>query len=433
MTTLQNSAFKVNVETTPFVGDLLPEPGAIVISEHDGNQYYADEYGWHMSGVEDTPFLFFVKFDGTRQFTVRWKAPVTSSIMFHFGDGTTSTIAGNGNTNVTTVSNYLNPGNYTVYLTGKVYDITSMNIQTMDYVAGSISPWGKAPLLAAITVNDVILFYGDIEKVSKLPLTFVVIYGSKVSGDVSTLRNATGSALFYVVYGKDLTFKSTAAWPNTRTISVDSLNSFDVGNVIKAFKNSTGSRLSLHLCEPRPKSSDEDLKTFVVNGNYIAVNELKHIGNLGPELHTTANGASIGIYEAGATTGWTPTGLGGLNTFTFSPIVKKDSNYSIIADCNKTPTASAKAQQDIAVTPGIYLTTAQWRHIGTGDVWRLTTGIVANANVFTVVLKNNKKFVYTSIYCTSAGPTLAVTFDEANNLNNGGIYFDQISVKKVTF
>ena len=115
------------------------------------------------------------------QFSFKWKAPSTSTLVFHWGDGTTSEVAGNDATLVTTTSNYLpanarlnpdgsprlnpdgsyrlNPGEieeieYNFYITGDVEDITYIDISGQAFVSGDASGWyDDLPNLAYMNIE----------------------------------------------------------------------------------------------------------------------------------------------------------------------------------------------------------------------------------------------------------------------------------------
>src|SRR6056297_933347 len=96
------------------------------------------------------------------QFDFKWKAPATSTIKFHWGDGTTTEVAGQDATLITTTSSYSGAGTYKFYLSGDVEDLTWIDINGQEFVSGDVSSW------SALT-----------------SLIYLLCYSTNISGDVS--------------------------------------------------------------------------------------------------------------------------------------------------------------------------------------------------------------------------------------------------------
>ena len=154
------------------------------------------------------------------------------------------------------------------------------------------------------------------------------------------------------------------------------------------------------------------------------------VERLGPELHVSANAASDpNGNEADATTGWIQVGLDvGANIFASQGVVKQIGSYALHFSSNDTPTSNARALLDITVENGSkYKIVVWWRHDGSGGQWELD---IEGVSVATIV---NTSTTFTKIeYILTAGDTTArLKFTEDNGANDGGIYTDNISVRKI--
>lgn len=303
MTQLQNSAFKMKMASVPWVGNILPEPGAMVISEHDGHMYYADKWGWHRGDTEYSPVTLFIKFDGTNQFEFNFKAPVTSTITINDGDGTVTEVSGNDTTTVTHTTNYSEAGNYTLYVIGDVIDLTSIVINqgfvygdvtgwnslinleafTMQNtsVSGDISEWGAMTLLGTAVFNfsNVKGCFDNWPKFSLL--TQFSILGSNIFGDVSKLPgiladNATAIQFHFT----NSTFDSIV---DTMPSTLGAFIGFDcywtsrmVDDCLISLANSGVSGATINIAgnnQRRTSRSDAAVTTLEGAGNNLTVNE----------------------------------------------------------------------------------------------------------------------------------------------------------------
>ena len=151
----------------------------------------------------------------------------------------------------------------------------------------------------------------------------------------------------------------------------------------------------------------------------------------GPELHISANAASDPYgNEANATTGWTQTGLTGTgsNVFESQSSVKNTGSYALHANCNDTPTASAQCKLELTVTAGAtYRLTFDWRHVGSGGNWACT----AESSLVGQLANTATSFAPVAHEETAVGTTFTIIFIELSGTNNGGVYIDNLSLKKV--
>ncbi|KKL49207.1 hypothetical protein LCGC14_2317840, partial [marine sediment metagenome] len=115
-----------------------------------------------------------------------------------------------------------------------------------------------------------------------------------------------------------------------------------------------------------------------------------------------------------------------------SPI--QTGSYAMKIESNTTPTPSADVQEDYTIEDDeVYRIDAWIRHIGVGLTWNYN--IDPGGGASTVKQFNISDTTYQNIiyYVTAIGTNLNFRFREGNASNNGGLYFDNISIKKVTF
>ncbi len=162
----------------------------------------------------------------------------------------------------------------------------------------------------------------------------------------------------------------------------------------------------------------------------------------GDELHTTANAASDpNGNEADAITGWTSAGLNGTgsNVFESQGAVKNNGSYAFHIDANDTPTSNAAVwvELDAApfnLSPGDEVKISfNARHIGSGGTWSI--GIYTSQVGAPVIGEtfNNTETSFRSVEWTFtfASPTHKYfQLIESNAPGDGGVYADNISVKK---
>ena len=156
----------------------------------------------------------------------------------------------------------------------------------------------------------------------------------------------------------------------------------------------------------------------------------------GPELHTSANAASDpNSNEADATTGWTPTNLTGTgaNVFESQGAVKNTGSYALHSDANDTPTSGAMFHKDFTVDAGgTYNISYYRRHIGSGGTWRMQANNGDGLDLIDTILVGEITFTELNTNITMvSGTTLQVAFQEGSGSDDGGIYVDNLSLRKV--
>lgn len=159
-------------------------------------------------------------------------------------------------------------------------------------------------------------------------------------------------------------------------------------------------------------------------------------GGYGPELHTSANAASDpNGNEADAITGWNEQGLNGTgaNVFESQSAVKQTGDYAFKCDCNDTPTPGARIYwQPTLEDAATYKITFSTRHLAdfTG-AWRFWIDYGSGLAVFLDISTTMSSFEAQSFNFTMSGTACEIRFGEANGGNNGGIYIDNLSLRKV--
>jgi len=165
-------------------------------------------------------------------------------------------------------------------------------------------------------------------------------------------------------------------------------------------------------------------------------------GNTGAELNTAANATSL-TNEANATTGWTQTGLdAGANVFESQGTTKQAGSYALHCDANDTPTANAAASIDLNGSPYSltvgkqYIVTCYGIHSGVGGKWGvfLSSAATLDANLTTVgsiLQTDTAAWVKVTYTFTHSANTRYLGPKEFNATNNGEIYFDSLSIKRI--
>jgi len=173
--------------------------------------------------------------------------------------------------------------------------------------------------------------------------------------------------------------------------------------------------------------------------------DLTNAQQYGPELHTNANAASDpNGNEADATTGWASVGLTGTgaNVFESQSSVANVGAYAIHADCTDTPTSLARFYLSLLDAPfnlsdgDVVKLSFDIRHTGTGSITGGWSAWLANANaasdhILTTITSSDTTWQSVETTFTYDSTYRFLTFREANSQNDGGIYLDNLSVKKV--
>lgn len=203
-----------------------------------------------------------------------------------------------------------------------------------------------------------------------------------------------------------------------------SLSSAQVDAHIAGVATCTNSTIDLSGTNShRTASSNDDLNTGLANGNIYTLNDV-----LGAELHTDANAASDpNGNEADATTGWVA-----LNNAVVSSVSSPVNvgSYAIEIESNTTPTQLARIDLSFTVeTASVYRLEFDYRHIGTGFTWTISPNFGP-----AIVITTNSDLTYQKkvYYFTAPDTSTNIRIGEANASNNGGVYMDNLSLKKVT-
>ena len=240
------------------------------------NAYLNNNIGYSVNATQYLPLI--IDYTAT-QFVFKWKAPATSTLKFHWGDGTTSTVSGNDATLVTTTSSYSGAGTYSFYITGDALDLTYIDISSQAFVSGDVSSWSALTNLTYLYCSSTSIS-GDVSGWSALTnLTLLRCYSTSVSGDVSGW-----SALTNLTYldcsSTSVEFNGTTAWTMTGAISLYSngWTSTMVDNSLAAFAATplTGCTIDVSGTNAaRTAASDADKAIIInpANSNTLTVNE----------------------------------------------------------------------------------------------------------------------------------------------------------------
>ena len=434
-TTLQNSAYKIKAGTIKNLGLVLPEPGAIVLNEYDGFVYIANDFGWVRIGATEAPFHFFFEYDGTNQFEMLWKAPSTSTITWDWGDNTSDDIAGNDATYVTTNSAYTSPGTYYVQLTGDVLDLTNINLPANPGMRGSINNLGRLTNLEFLGMKDVDLIgsLDYLDSFTAIEMYFVDM--PNLTGDVGSLKSVEKNIQVQncplTTFGEVVEF---VAKDTNSLVCVDNgWTSTEVDNLRKSALRLTNGVIEVHHNAYRTPASDDDIVTLAGAGNAVVVDEVQPLQSVGPELMVVANAVSDSAgNEIGGIAGWTPTGLGTPNIFESQGSVVSVGVFAFKIDGNPVPTAGEQINIAAPVTTvlnDIMRFGFDFRHLGLGERWQFFR---PNAGPQSVYLNPEwtewNKMAY---YFKAPGTEFSPRFQEKSTSNNGGVYLDNFSLKKV--
>jgi hypothetical protein len=156
-----------------------------------------------------------------------------------------------------------------------------------------------------------------------------------------------------------------------------------------------------------------------------------------PELHTFSNAAADpNGTEANATTGFLSTNL---NVFQSQSSVVNVGTYAIEGNANGSPLAGARFFTQLNIAPfnvvagNTYRFKFNIRHVGSGDRWRVYIGLGNNGTDNLLVEINNTDTVFQSIEYDwlAVSGNYYFNIQERSGTNDGGVYFDNFSVKQV--
>jgi len=378
---------------------------------------------------ERSPITLKFVYAGVTQYNFKFKAPSTSTLNIYDGDGTMTEVAGNNVSLVTHTTSYVAAGTYYFYVEGDIADITDIRVGNQ-IVTGSINGWGIMVNLTYIGANNCDL-YGRIETFSKLPsLASIFMTNTLVKGDVSVLRVL--SLTDCVIRSPYVRFLSNVEWNSCSVLDIGSgLASDDVDKAIHAFRNFSGCNIGLEFNQVRTEASNEDLLTCLENDNFIMVAESTIKIPVDVELHTDANAASDpNGNEADATTGWEATGLSAPNEFISQSEVKNTGSFAFKVNSTPNPTSGANILKNFSTeVGGIYRSAASVRHIGVGEgYWGYRWD---GKGAHSLIYSEQTDFIHIAAYLKGTGVSTQMKVLELGVTNDGGLYVDNISVRKV--
>lgn len=243
-----------------------------------------------------SPVMLTIAYTST-QFVFKWKAPATSTILFDWGNGTTSSVSGNGATLVTTTSAYASAGTYYFGLAGDVTDITYIDLNNQTFVSGDFSRWTAITGLTYIDVSTTSISGSLAGYAGFTSMTTFNVDNSSVTGDAHSLVGLTSLTSFLfnttaVTWGGSTAMSLTSATVNASSSGMSSTTQVD--NFINSFKGGTGCTFNVAGTNAhRTSASNSNLNTLLANGNTITLND-----TLGAELHTSLNAANDSATEA---------------------------------------------------------------------------------------------------------------------------------------
>lgn len=184
-------------------------------------------------------------------------------------------------------------------------------------------------------------------------------------------------------------------------------------------------------------SETSDTNDGGVYVDYVSVTEVTPC--LGDELHTSANAASL-TNEANATTGWTA--INTLDSFVSDSTGPADGTYHIKADATSNPAANNGFNIDLASAPFSlstgtkYLVLFKAKHIGSGDPWRCGFNSSSTGIANSLYLRLWVPATATTYFGSGMEITYSVNYryfvcSEYGTNNNGGMYLDSFTVKRV--
>ena len=185
-----------------------------------------------------------------------------------------------------------------------------------------------------------------------------------------------------------------------------------------------------------------DKATFT--GSFEGSGELSAISDeYGSELYTLSNAiADPNGSEANSITGWNESGLNGTgsNVFESQGSVVHTGSYAFHFNSNDTPTATARIWIDLEAAPFNFTNgeegkiTFNVRHVGGGSnvPWAsyLAVADTAATNLIVNVPETQTTFQSVSYEWTHDANHRYFNFRENNGTNEGGLYLDNLSIKK---
>lgn len=375
-----------------------------------------------------------------QSFNFKWKAPSTSTLVFNWGDGSTSEVVGQDAVEVTTSKIYGGTAEYNFWITGDVLDLTYIDIRSQAFVSGDVSPWIQLINLDTIYFNSTgvdgsIAGYGVLTNLIILwgfqtnitgSIEGLTALTSMISMNLSTTAITGNSALLFTMTSATLialqstsvTFDTTPAWVNSSaTIRLDSINnggatSTMVDNMIESLSTCTNSTMNVAgNNDHRTAASNDDLNTLYANGNSITLNDV----------------LSAELVVNGDLTNWTEPGQP--NDFPDNwTLAGNDANNYISDNGGKvditTNGANLRIFQVIATATKIYRLEGTPSGQTGGNMSFTVAGGVGGAG--TATISTNGAFVY---YLVATSTFFLIGFSASDT----GALLDDVSLKEVTF
>ena len=411
--------------------------------------------------IDRGPVQLTIAFNGSDQFAFKWKAPAGSFVTFNDGDGTVTTTEGQDAVLLTHTTGYSGAGTFNFYITGDVLDLTYIDINAQAFVSGDVAlmsalinltdaDYSSTGLTGSIAGFGAILgmvnFFidstaieGSVEGLAVWDPTFCKLGPSNVTGNAAVLNWSNCTILH--LQSTNVTFDTTPAWTNaSATIFIQdcSLTSQMVDNSIASLSTCTGCTDNVAGTNAhRTAASNDDLNTLLANGNSITLND-----TLSAELNTTASACSDpNSNEADSVGDFVQVGLdAGANVFQSQGGTKNVGSYALESDANDTPAANVRFYLDLEAAPisisddDVVRIEFDKRHIGTGGTWSVRLGASdSGVTIIDLINVGDISFATKIYYFTHSGDTQYLVYRENSGTNNGGIYMDALSIKKVTF
>lgn len=237
-------------------------------------------------------------------------------------------------------------------------------------------------------------------------------------------------------------FEAKANFDGTVVFTVDWGSEIGTSKINTVLVNDTWKSLQTSILIPDGVALSQTINVIdSLRGNYsINYTVVKFA-----ELHTFSNAAADpNGTEADAITGPSETGLNGFgaNVFESQSSVVNTGSYAFRAESNDTPTNTAKFYFELNNAPFSLVNGTEYeikfnaRHVGTGGNWRILLNNAASVGspTQTVVLLNNTDITWTEYTATFTHDIVNTAFfvaGESGASNDGGVYFDNFSLKEV--
>jgi len=456
MTVLKNSSFKIQAAPVKDIALIDPELGAIVYNERDGKMYEADSLGWKPVGSQERAQMTFF-YDGVEKIdninTNFWfRLAVGKNLIVDWGDGTIETIPGQGSSVIHLIHTYTEEGGYFIKFGGDYKDITSFNVGGHRNLRFRIDWLVECQLLYYLTL-EACGAIGDVSVLANLPIgcEIYLLRLPNVGGDVSTLKDMIDNITIWELPKTSFT-RSDAFHVNRNQVQFkeNGWSRTEIHNALKALSNLTNQTIAIVEKESRGPESNPYVEQIVNNGNIFSINEPVNLfeEKCGPELFTDPSPISDPAgAESNSLSAFTATGLAPPNIFAVETLRKTKGAYSIKCDCTPNPTnfAEIALTTPITVVAGDVMRVAwDWRHTGSGGyhegdikmplIWGRWSARIFNSYPAQNVFPWDTEFTRIAYYRLAPDTSLEIAFREQfPGVDIGGIYLDNVSVRKVTF